>query len=104
MAALFAAVAPDSPYFVLALFGAISALFLALGKVAQLLLARTDKAHEAEKASIVAGKDAVIAEMRAQLAESEARVERYEALALRLLHATEETTQVAREAVKRRAT
>jgi hypothetical protein len=103
MAALFA-VAPDNPYLLTTAFGAISTLFLALAKVAQLLLARTDKAHEAEKASIVAGKDAVIAEMRAQLAESEARVERYEALALRLLHATEETTQVAREAVKRRAT
>jgi hypothetical protein len=56
-------------------------------------------AHE----QVIAGKDAVIAEVRKQLAEEQQRSDRYEAMALRLLHATEEATQVAREAVKRGA-
>jgi hypothetical protein len=59
------------------------------------------KAHETTIKSVADGKDAVIAEVRKQLAESEARSERYEAMALRLLHAAEEAAQVAREAVKR---
>jgi hypothetical protein len=39
------AAAADTPYIVVALCGAVSALFLALGKLATLLLSRTDKAN-----------------------------------------------------------
>lgn len=50
----------------------------------------------------LAGKDAVIAELRSQLVDEQERGSRYEAMALRLLDATQEAALVAKEAVRRR--
>jgi hypothetical protein len=105
MTTLFAATT-DNPWIITALAGAVSTLFLALGKVAQLLLQRTDKSHAelierlvTSQVAELAGKDAVIAQYQARLEESEARANRYEDRTIKLLEATREAAAVTAKVV-----
>src|SRR5436189_1428490 len=110
----------DNPYIVVALCGAVSVLFGALGKVALVLLERTDKSHAELIASVLkshleelaakdeiitamarahmealAGKDAINAVTQTRCEEWEQRANRYESLAMRTAEAAREAAQVA---------
>jgi hypothetical protein len=105
------AAATENPWIVTALAATVSTLFVALGKVAQLLLQRSDKAHADLVASMIAahgealaGKDAVIAAKDSRCNELEQRADRYETLVLRSLEAAREAAHVANQAVTNRST
>lgn len=103
----------DNPYIVVALCGAVSVLFGALGKVALTLLNRSDKAHaelianmvashaaelagkDALQAATLAGKDALLASTQTRCEEWEQRSNRYESFVNRSLDAAWEATKIA---------
>jgi len=95
------AVVGDNPYVITALVGTVSFLFGSLTLVSKMLIDRADKAHQAEKETIIAGKDAVIAVLEARCNEFADRADRYEKLTMRLMEAAREATEVATQAVKR---
>jgi hypothetical protein len=92
----------DNPYIVVALCGAVSTLFVALGKVALTLLDRSDKAHaelvlsmSTAHAAELIGKDALLASTQTRCDEWEQRANRYEMLVMRSLEAAREAAAVA---------
>jgi hypothetical protein len=105
----FVAAATENPWIITALAGAVSTLFLALGKVAQLLLQRNDKAHadliaskDAATAEALALKDALITQWRERYEDESARANRYEDRTIKLLEATREAAAVTAQVVAKR--
>jgi hypothetical protein len=94
--------AAEVPYTVALLVTAIAALFGSLGKVGLVLLQRTDTAHAAEKATIVASYEARLVEKDEECERERARAKTYEEYTLRLLETARAATTAATDVITRR--
>jgi hypothetical protein len=92
----------EVPYTVAILVSAVAALFAALGKMALILLQRTDRAHEAEKQTIVAAYTERLVEKDEECERERERAKIYEQYTLRLLEAARAATSVATDAIAKR--